>query len=181
MKKIVFLAFIFLVNCTFVLSQDNIKEVTILHWNDFHARNTQQRLTRKDSVTGSDITVYYGGTANMLGYVKKFRTSSTLVLNAGDDYQGSPISTLTRGWSQIRLLNLFNLDAFVPGNHEFDYGQYALDSALQTANFDYLCANIYFKPSNNTLGKPYVIKEKGGVRFGIIGITIPDLMEFFDS
>jgi 2',3'-cyclic-nucleotide 2'-phosphodiesterase (5'-nucleotidase family) len=177
MKKILTLSFLVLVNFSFVLSQVNIKEVTILHWNDFHARNTQQKLTRKDSVSGSDITVYYGGTANMLGYVKNLRKDNTLVLNAGDDYQGSPISTITRGWSQIKLLNLYNLDAFVLGNHEFDYGQYALDSALQTANFDYLCANIYFNPKQNTIGKPYVIKEKGGVKFGILGISVPDLME----
>src|SRR5258706_9430618 len=158
-------------------SQDNIKEVSIIHWNDFHAHNQVQKGTRKNSETGSEDTYYYGGTGSMLGWVKKFRTESSLVLNGGDDFQGTPISNFTRGRSQIELLNLYNLDAFVIGNHEFDYTDASLDSALQNANFDYLSANVYLKSKNRLIGKPYTIKEINGVKIGIIGITAPDLME----
>jgi 5'-nucleotidase/UDP-sugar diphosphatase len=158
-------------------AQDNIKQVTILHWNDFHAHNQPQKGTKKNSETGTEDTYYYGGTGSMLGWVKKFRTDNTLVLNAGDDFQGTPISNFTRGRSQIELLNLFNLDAFVIGNHEFDYSDASLDSALQMANFDYLSANVYLKSKARLIGKPYVIKDINGVKFGIIGITAPDLRE----
>jgi 2',3'-cyclic-nucleotide 2'-phosphodiesterase (5'-nucleotidase family) len=99
----------------------------------------------------------------MLGYLNKYRTTGSLVLNAGDDFQGTPISNFTRGRSQIELLNLCNIDAFVLGNHEFDYGLYSLDSALQLANFDVLCANVYV-----TSKIPYwetITKEINGVRF----------------
>jgi 5'-nucleotidase/UDP-sugar diphosphatase len=157
-------------------SQDNIKDVTILHWNDFHAHNLPEKRQKKDS-TGGTISYFYGGTSDMLGYVNKFRNSNTLVLNAGDDFQGTPISSITKGKSQIELLNLYNLDAFVLGNHEFDYGQYALDSALQLAKFDYLSANVYFEPKASTLGKSYVIRDVNGVKTGIIGITLPELYE----
>lgn len=154
----------------------NVKEVTILHWNDLHARNLPYRVSKKDSLTGENISYYIGGTSNMLGYINKFRDEKSLVLNGGDDFQGTPISSITRGMSQIELLNLFNLDAFVIGNHEFDYGQYALDSALSKATFDYLSANVFFKPKNKTFGKPYIIKKINGVKCGIIGITALDLM-----
>jgi len=157
--------------------QDNIKEVTILHWNDFHAHNLQIKESRKNRKPDEQEFYYYGGTANMLGYVEKNRTKNTLVLNAGDDFQGSPLCNFTRGRSQIELLNLFKIDAFVLGNHEFDYGDLTLDSALGQAKFDYLSANVYFKPKSNTMGKPYVIKKVNGVKFGIIGITAPDLEE----
>lgn len=157
-------------------SQDNIKEITILHWNDFHAHNLPEKRQKKDS-TGETISYYYGGTSDMLGYINKFRNSNTLVLNAGDDFQGTPISSITKGKSQIELLNLYNLDAFVLGNHEFDYGQFALDSALHLAKFDYLSANVYFEPKASTLGKPYVIRGINGVKTGVIGITLPELFE----
>ncbi len=166
---------VFLVSLS-IFAQDNVREIRILHWNDFHAHNVPIKSAKKDS-TGNSITYYYGGTANMLGYVNKFRDSKTLVLNAGDEFQGSPICNYTRGKSQIELLNLYNIDAFVLGNHEFDYGQFALDSALQIAQFPYLSANIYFNPHSSTFGKSYIIKNINGVKIGIIGISPPDLNE----
>jgi len=150
----------------------NVKEVTILHWNDFHSRNLPYRVTKKDT----DSTYYVGGTGSMMGYLKKYRTGNSLILNGGDDFQGTPISSLTKGKSQIELLNLYGLDAFVVGNHEFDYGQYSLDSMLQLANFDVLSGNVYLTELKRTIGKPWVTKTINGVKFGIIGLTALDLM-----
>lgn len=150
----------------------NIKDVTILHWNDFHSRNLPYRVTK----SGTDSTYYVGGTGSMLGYLNKYRTPNSLVLNGGDDFQGTPISSLTRGKSQIELLNLYGLDAFVVGNHEFDYGELHLDSVLQGANFDVLSANVFLKSLNRTIGKPWTTKTINGVKFGIIGLTALDLM-----
>lgn len=176
MKKLFLLTALYLsVFTTLCFSQDNVKEVTILHYNDLHARNLPYKITKKDSVKG-EHQVYVGGISNILGYINKNRDSKTLLLNGGDDYQGSPISTITRGFSQVELMNLFNLDAFVVGNHEFDYGQYTLDSALQGANFNYLSANVYLKSVGRNIGKPYIIKDVNGVKTGIIGLTAIDLM-----
>jgi 2',3'-cyclic-nucleotide 2'-phosphodiesterase (5'-nucleotidase family) len=175
MKKLIVLMFCAALFAN-LYAQDNIKEITILHWNDFHAHNLPEKRQKKDS-TGEAITYYFGGTSDMLGYINKFRNSNTLVLNAGDDFQGTPISSITRGKSQIELMNLYNIDAFVIGNHEFDYGQFALDSALQLAKFDYLSANAYYKPKASTFGKSYVIRDVNGVKTGIIGITLPELYE----
>ncbi|MBN8586235.1 MAG: bifunctional metallophosphatase/5'-nucleotidase [Ignavibacteria bacterium] len=154
-----------------------LKEVTILHWNDFHARNQPYKVSKKDTVTGEPVYYWVGGVGSMTGYLKKYRTPNSLVLNAGDDFQGTPISNFTRGRSQIEILNSYNIDAFVLGNHEFDYSQYSLDSALALAKFDYLSSNVYLQSQNKLMGKPYVIKEINGVKFGIIGLTLPDLFE----
>lgn len=155
----------------------DLKEVTILHWNDFHARNQPYKVSKKDSVTGEPVYYWVGGVGSMTGYLNKYRTSNTLVLNAGDDFQGTPISNFTRGKSQIEILNSYNIDAFVLGNHEFDYGQYSLDTALGLAKFDYLSGNVYVTSQNRLMGKPHVVKEINGVKFGIIGITLPELFE----
>ena len=154
----------------------NYRDLTILHWNDLHARNQMLKGSKKDSTTGEKTEYIYGGTSNMLGYINKYRDNKSLVLNGGDDYQGTPISTLTRGNSQVELLNLYGLDAFVLGNHEFDYGQFTLDSGLANAKFDFLSANVFLKAMNKTMGKPFTIKEINGVKCGIIGITAPDLL-----
>ncbi|MCB0725719.1 MAG: bifunctional metallophosphatase/5'-nucleotidase [Ignavibacteriae bacterium] len=175
MKKTVLFAIFTLFISSFSFSQGNLKDITILHWNDFHGRNLPYKVSKK--VDGEEIQYFVGGTAGMLGYLNKYRNNNSLVVNGGDDYQGTPISSITKGFSQIHLLNLYNLDAFVLGNHEFDYGQYLLDSALQTANFDYLSGNVFFEPKEFTMGKPYTIKEINGVKIGIIGLTALELPE----
>src|SRR4030095_9309971 len=179
-KKLVIVVFISLFSLSNSLNEScgqTIKEITILHWNDFHARNQPYKVSKKYSATGEQVYFYVGGTSNMLGYLNKYRTPESLVLNAGDDFQGTPISNFTRGRSQIELMNLYNVDAFVLGNHEFDYGQFSLDSALQQANFPVLSANVFMKSKNSLMGTPYITKEINGVKFGIIGITLPELFE----
>lgn len=172
MKKILILFFV-LINIAYS-QEGNIKEIQILHWNDFHARNTPYQVTKKDSLDNS-YKVTVGGVSGVLGYINKYRDDKTLLLNGGDDFQGSPISTITKGKSQIELLNLYNLDAFVLGNHEFDYGEQSLDSVLKIANFDYISANVFLTPENRTFAERYVIKEVNGVKVGIIGLTAFDL------
>lgn len=172
MRLILFFVSLMFIANTF--TQD-IKEVTILHWNDFHARNQPYKVSKKDSATGEQIYYFVGGVGGMLGYLNKYRTDNSLVLNAGDDFQGTPISNFTRGRSQIEFMNLYNVDGFVLGNHEFDYSQYTLDSALQTAKFPVLTANVFMQSKNSLMGKPYIVKEINGVKIGVIGVTLPDL------
>ncbi len=176
-KYIVFILFTALALPVFSQNSDdsNIKEFTILHWNDFHARNMPYKINKKDSL-GNQYQAFVGGTSGMLGYLNKFRNSQSLVLNGGDDYQGTPISSITKGFSQIELLNLFKLDAFVLGNHDFDYGMYTLDSALKGADFNYLAANLSYKANGKPFANPYLIKEVNGIKIGIIGLSPLDLM-----
>ncbi|MEI7483427.1 MAG: bifunctional UDP-sugar hydrolase/5'-nucleotidase [Ignavibacteriota bacterium] len=172
MKRLIVLIIITF-TCVSLFAQDNIRELSILHWNDFHARNVPYQISKKKD--GQTTTYFVGGTGSVLGYLNKFRDSNSLVLNGGDDYQGSPISSITNGFSQIELLKMYNLDAFVVGNHEFDYGAAVLDSGLKTANFDVLSANLYLPKEQRTFGKSYVIKEKNGIKIGIIGVSPEDL------
>ncbi|MBM4157266.1 MAG: bifunctional metallophosphatase/5'-nucleotidase [Ignavibacteria bacterium] len=180
MKKInlIISAFLFCFYTTaFSQQTENIRDITILHWNDFHSANMPSMVSRKNKDTDEKTYYIAGGTSMMLGLIKLNKDYKTLVLNAGDDFQGSPVSNLTRGKSQMVLLNLFNLDAFTIGNHEFDYGYGALDSALKTVNFNYLACNFKNNKNNELIGKPYIIKYINGIKAGIIGLSIDDLME----
>ena len=64
-------------------------------------------------------------------------------------------------------------DAATIGNHEFDNGQDELARRTGNAEFPLLCANYTFNKSKlNSLLKPYVIIERAGRKFGIIGLTV---------
>lgn len=70
-------------------------------------------------------------------------------------------------------MNALGYDAATIGNHEFDNGQDELARRTGNAEFPLLCANYTFNKSNlNSLLKPYVIIERAGKKFGIIGLTV---------
>lgn len=156
-----------------ILFSQNLEKILILHWNDFHAQNIPMR-----SICG-DSTCYIGGTANLLGLINKFRSEekNVLVLNAGDDFQGTPISSLTKGKSQIELMNLINPDAMTLGNHEFDYGRDALEKNLKIAKFEIISANLWDKRKGKLFVKPYITKKLGKAKIGVIGLITPELFK----
>lgn len=158
-------------------AQPKLVPVTILHWNDFHAQNEPYTVTVKSPTTGQDTSIQIGGTATLLGYLNKYRRESPnpILLHAGDDFQGTPISSLTYGRSQIELLNLLKPDAMTLGNHEFDYGSEKLRSYFPLAHFPILAANVYDTIRNELFAQPTRIIKTGGVTIGVIGLTHPQL------
>lgn len=151
-------------------------DLTILHYNDFHAWNTPTTLT----VTGGDgerVRVPAGGAAVLKAMIDRERaaTRHTLLLHAGDDFQGTPISAITKGRSQFELLELMQPDAFTLGNHEFDYGTDNLRALLPTVTFPVISANLWDK----SIGAPFVpryrLLRRGGLAIGVIGLAPPDL------
>jgi 5'-nucleotidase/UDP-sugar diphosphatase len=147
--------------------------LTILHWNDYHAQITP--ISVRDSTSDSLVTV--GGAAVFASYVNRFRNESrnVSVLNAGDNFQGTPISAFTFGRSEIELLNLIRPDAVAIGNHEFDYGVDSLRVNMTRAAFPILCANVVNTTTNEPLGLPYLVEHFGPVTVGMIGLAPPDL------
>ena len=163
--------FLFILSFSFVSSGWAQKHIRILNWNDFHAKNM---AIRKKDKKGSYSS---GGAALLEGAILHFQQDSIPIVkvNAGDDFQGTPISTISRGASQIRLLNLVHPDVFTIGNHEFDYGSYRLDSLLHRAHFNVISANLYNTDTGKLFAKPYQILQIGGVKIGFIGLMLPDL------
>lgn len=93
--------------------------LTILHHNDFHAANSPFKV-----ITAAGDTVTIQGSAGLLGLAKAIRDTAhnSIWLYAGDDYTGTPISSMTKGSSQIQIIRRLSIDVAVLGNHEFDYG-----------------------------------------------------------
>lgn len=159
------------------VSQPQLTTLTILHWNDFHAQNVPMKIVIRDTSSKRDSVYYVGGTAMLLGYIKHFKNnrSDVAVLNAGDDFQGTPISTITNGRSQIELMNIIDPDAITLGNHEFDYGLENLEKNLKLAQFPVINANIFDKRTGKLFRDPYLVKKFGDVTVGIIGLITPAL------
>ena len=65
-----------------------------------------------------------------------------LLLNAGDNFQGSLFYTTYKGAAEAELLNAMKFDAMTVGNHEFDDGEDALATFLDKVQFPVVTANV---------------------------------------
>ena len=87
----------------------------------------------------------YGGAARLYSKVAELRKNNsghTLLLNAGDNYQGTIWYTILKYEPIVVLANMLNYTAFSLGNHDFDDGVEGLVPFLQQVNFPVLSANI---------------------------------------
>ncbi len=145
-------------------------EVTFLYWSDRHSLN----LTRHEVV--GDDTITTGGAAVLSGMVNKLRTddSRTLVMVAGGEFGGSPVSLLTHGLSQVKILNRIGIDAFLPGNNEFDHGWQSLLEVMGEAEFQVLLSNVVRSDNFENLFPPDTVFHLPDVVVGVAGLIYPN-------
>ncbi|RKZ85701.1 MAG: NAD nucleotidase [Candidatus Parabeggiatoa sp. nov. 1] len=144
----------------------------LIHINDHHSHLAEEDYNLK--FDGVETQVKLGGFARVATKINALRNSlaNPLVLHGGDALQGTLYYTLFKGDADVKLMNTVGFDAFELGNHEFDDGNAVLANFLKQATFPALAANIDFSKSPDLKGlvKPYLIKEVGGEKVGLIGI-----------
>lgn len=146
-------------------SQMGIVRIDILAVNDFHGALAAEGKNP--------------GAAALAAYLRAERDKNpagTLVLSAGDMFQGTPDSNLLHGKTVVEVMNAVSFDAMALGNHEFDWGLDVLRERKAQAAFPMLSANILDKSNGRRaeLVAPYVILERGGVKIAVVGLTTPD-------
>lgn len=100
-----------------------------------------------------------------------------LVLFAGDVFNPSVESSVTRGSHMVPLLNAFKLDVACVGNHDFDFGFPHLQTLMSSCNFPWLLSNIVDTARDGK--QPEGVKrfetfERCGVKVGVIGLVEED-------
>ena len=100
---------------------------------------------------------------------------ATLLVDAGDLFQGSAASNLSYGAPVVALYNVLGYAATAIGNHEFDWGIDTLRARMRQARFAILAANV-----RDLNGRPPswarddTILDRGHLRIGIIGVIGPE-------
>lgn len=144
------------------------KHLTILHTNDVHSHIDSFPQDHADFPG-------LGGLARRAGLIQKIRKENphTLLLDAGDIFQGTPYFNFYGGELEFKLMSKLQYDAATIGNHDFDNGVDGLLAQLPYASFDFLIANYDF--SNTILDghtKPYKTYIKDGIKIGVYGLGI---------
>ncbi len=120
-----------------------------------------------------DDTLSQPGVDELSTYFQNARAKNenTVLLSSGDMWQGSPESYLTRGNIVTEWMNELDFSAMTLGNHEYDWGEEAIEANAALAEFPLLAINVYDRSTNARVEycQPSVTVEKNGVKIGIIG------------
>jgi 5'-nucleotidase len=178
MKRFIHLALLLIVSI--VAGQRLMAKVdtlTILHVGDTHshlAPGGNRDATLQGNIGG------IARAATMIGTLKATEPN-VIALHAGDAFVGDLFFNHYFGVPELRILAALGFDAMTLGNHEFDLTpavlMQALDSGFVAGGFPVLSANAMLdSPQVAPLRHyvtPYTIREIGGIRVGIFGLTTP--------
>lgn len=144
------------------------KKITILHTNDVHSHI--DAFGPEDGRNPNQ-----GGVARRATLVEAIRKENpnTLLLDAGDIFQGTPYFNYYGGELEFKLMSMLKYDVATIGNHDFDNSIEGLYAQLPHAKFDFVSANYDFSNTvMDTHVKPYRIIIKDGIKIGIFGLGI---------
>ena len=142
------------------------EKLTLLHTNDTHSRI--------DPFEDGE----YKGLGGVLARKKvidevKSMESNTLLLDAGDIFQGTPYFNMYNGEIEMKAMSYLGYDASTIGNHDFDNGTENLGKQMDYANFPFIISN-YDVTDSALVNKiaPYIVFNKGKVKVGVLAVGI---------
>ncbi len=138
------------------------QELVILHTNDVHG-----------SAEADDTHIGYANYKNVIKDVKA-KNDHVLVIDAGDASQGTNFASLNDGADVITVLNMLPLDAFAPGNHEFDYSQESAMANYAASKFPWYASNVTYADSGELVFEAGKVLNVNGLKVGIFGLATPE-------
>lgn len=159
-----------------IAAHDKVYEITILHTNDFHARfrpisKYDNNCSAKNNAKGK----CFGGTARLITAIEDARSrhSNTILLDGGDQFQGTLFYNLYKGKVAAEMMNKLGYDGMAVGNHEFDDGPETLRAFMDTVNFPVLMANanVHMEPELKGKLQKSTTLYRNNQKIGLIGIN----------
>lgn len=118
-----------------------------------------------------------GGAAGLVGLWREKEgytpAGPYLVLSGGDMWTGPAVSSWFKGESMVEVMNAMGYHAAALGNHDFDFGLDVLRQRAGEMAFPLLSANVRDRVTGQAPDgiAPYAVREVGGIRVGLIGLT----------
>jgi len=149
-------------------NSDDRTKITILHTNDTHSHIDPFAANHPKYAN-------QGGISRRATLIKSIRKENphTLLLDAGDIFQGTPYFNFYGGELEFKLMSMLKYDLATLGNHDFDNSIEGFYKQLPHAKFNFVSANYDFKNTIlDTHVKPYQIFIKDGIKIGVFGLGI---------
>ncbi len=153
-------------------------KITVLYTNDTHSH--LDAFGPKDAALNGRL----GGIAKAATLIMKAQRTeeNVILLHAGDVFHGDFFFNKYFGVPEFQILKQLGCEAMTIGNHEFDFGPDPLFQSMAAAfgepenGFPFLGANLDIPSAHPLLHwiKSSVIIERGGIRVGVFGLTVPN-------
>jgi 5'-nucleotidase len=159
----------------------------ILHINDLHSRI--QPISRFDSTCSAEDDAAgecFGGVARVATAINTLRGElleageNVIVLDAGDQFQGSLMYTTYKGEVEAEFMEAIGFDVMAVGNHEFDDGPENLARFVDMVSFPVISGNLDLSQSNvlsDEMVPDHVVLDVNGMQIGIISALATDTAE----
>ncbi|MDF3605682.1 bifunctional metallophosphatase/5'-nucleotidase [Paracoccus sp. DMF-8] len=158
----------------------------VLHINDFHSRI--EPINGFDSTCDAETDAKgecFGGVARVAAKIRELRDQlkadgqNVIVLDAGDQYQGSLFYTTYKGKDTVEFMRAIGFDAMAVGNHEFDDGPEGLRILTEGVDFPVTSGNLDLSQSDILRDQVAgtVTLEVGGEKIGIVSALAMDTPE----
>jgi S-sulfosulfanyl-L-cysteine sulfohydrolase len=151
--------------------------VTLLQTTDVHCQ-----LHPHDELfweSGQSVFRTAGGYAQLATYFKqeKKKNPNTFLIDTGDMFQGSQLSSETTGKAMQPILDALEYNLYLPGNWEVVYGKGAMQQLLGGLQGPKICTNMYHDLGDGKKGElifpPYYTWSVAGIKIGFLGYTDP--------
>jgi len=158
----------------------------VLHINDFHSRI--EPVNAFDSTCSAEdlaAGACFGGVARLTAKINALRDAiraeagQVIVLDAGDQFQGSLYYTTYKGAVEAEFLEAIGFDAMAVGNHEFDDGPAGLANLADRVSFPLVSGNTDISAEASLIGKveDHVVLKVGGEKIGIVSALATDTVD----
>ena len=127
---------------------------------------------------GPDSLHSLAAAATVVDSIRAANPGLTLLVDAGDLFQGTPLTYLAaapnarRPHPVMAAMSVMRYDAAAVGNHEFNYGLPIFERAIAQATFPFLAANV-FREDGTRAFRAFSMATRGPLTVGIVGATTP--------
>ncbi|MFR2510065.1 bifunctional metallophosphatase/5'-nucleotidase [Odoribacter laneus] len=137
-------------------------------------KNMTAATTRVVIISTNDIHAQIDHFPKFATFLKQIRAENphVLLVDGGDRFSGNVYvdNAKEKGKPMFDLMGKLGYDVATLGNHEFDYGEAALNKRISASSFPVICANMQTKGTSLQQPDPYRIIEKAGIRFCFLGL-----------
>jgi len=171
----------------------------------FNYDNTGDIVIGEEDVNNNNITIAVAATSDMHGRIYpweyaideaatdagfaltdtvvnniKAQYPNTLLIDVGDALQGNSVELFNNynTHPMVQAMNLLKYDAWIPGNHEFNFGLPFLERNFKHFDGRIICSNIQYADSHKPYLLQYQIFNVKGVRVAIVGAIAPHIKQW---
>jgi 2',3'-cyclic-nucleotide 2'-phosphodiesterase (5'-nucleotidase family) len=141
----------------------------VIGTNDFHGA-LEPRIDSRGARRGG--AAYLAATIRRAESECRRPQCELLLVDGGDEFQGTLASNLAFGRPVTRIFNELGYAASALGNHEFDWGQDTLRARMRDAHYAFLGANVRYADGRDV---PWIRDDtlivRGPLRIGVIGLA----------